>query len=80
MWLIMSMLLVMAFNGNLKTSLMLNNYDDQTNTIAEIFEKDLTLHTDVSFCGLLQSTAHLSPLSQALLLQVNKQDSQIITT
>ncbi len=77
-WLIMSMLLVMAFNGNLKTSLMVNNYDDQTDTIADIFDKDLTLHTDVSFCGLLKRIAHLSKIRQALWEQASKPDSQMI--
>ncbi len=74
----MSMLLVMAFNGNLKSSLMVSKYYEQTGTIAEMLDKDLTLHTTVAMKGLLETTAPISPLNRALLGQTDKEDSQTI--
>ncbi len=80
MWVSMSMLLVMAFCGNLKSSLMVNTFYDQTMSIDDILVKDLTFHTTDSMCAMLQTTAPISPLSNSLLQQTKKEDSQSLET
>ncbi len=80
LWVTASMLLVMAFCGNLKASLMVNNYYDQTKSVTDLLEKDMTVHATFSFCALLTTTAPLSPLRNALLQQTKKENSQVIHT
>ncbi len=74
-WVIASTLLVMAFIGNLKSSLVVNNYYDQTNAIQGIFDKDLTLHTSPALFDFLKTMALVSPLDKRLFHQANKDDS-----
>ncbi len=39
-----TMVLIMAFLGNLKSSLVKKNFEKRTMTLEEIFEKDLVIH------------------------------------
>ncbi len=71
-WVVASTLLVMAFIGNLKTSLVVNNYYDQTNEIEEIFDKDLVLHTSQTSYDYLRALADVSNLNRRLFHQANK--------
>ncbi len=78
MWVVTSMILTMAFNGNLKTTLVVKTSYEQTKSMADIFEKDLTFHVSPSSCGYLETTAPLSPVNKALLRQAKNSDAQMI--
>ncbi len=81
LWVVMSMLLTMAFVGNLKTSLVVNNYYDQTETFDQIFEKDLPFHVSRAFYDFVNASAALnSTLNIRILCQVNKKKSKIFST
>ncbi len=71
-WVVASTLLVMAFIGNLKTSLVVNNYYGQTLTIEEIFEKDLILHSTPTLYDFLRTLSAVSNLNKRLFHQANK--------
>ncbi len=78
LWVITSMLLVMAFIGNLKSSLILNNYYERTMTFEEIFEKDLPFHSSQALYDFLNSPSALnSPVNRRLLCQANKKGSMV---
>ncbi len=81
LWVFMSMLLTMAFVGNLKTSLVVNNYYDETKNFDQIFEKDLPFHVSRAFYDFVNASATLnSTLNTRILCQVNKKKSKIFST
>ncbi len=59
---------------------MVNNFYDQTMTITDIFDKDLTFHVTDSLRAVLETTAPVSTLSKGLSQQSKKKDSQDMQT
>ncbi len=59
-WVIATFFLTMAFSGNLKSSLTRHTYNDPTQTINEIVDKDMIIHTAKVFHDYL-----LSPSGQS---------------
>ncbi len=78
LWVVMTMLLVMSYMGNLKSSLVSKSYEKPTKTIEEVIQKDMTHHTFEIFYNYMQSPiGQMTSLSRRLLCQTEKKKSII---
>ncbi len=79
-WVVMSMILVMSYVGNLKSSLVSRSYDRPTQTISEIVEKDLTFHAQEALYFFLKTPyGQQTMMNRRLLRQAEKKGSIIPT-
>ncbi len=78
LWVFMTMIVVMSYVGNIKSSLVIKNYEKPTKTIEEIVDKDLTHHAVESTYYYLKSPiGQLSPVNRRLLCHTEKKNSII---
>ncbi len=75
LWIISSMFIVMAFHGNLKSSLVRKNYEERTMTLNEMIDKDMTVHITSTFAEYLGATITQHDFNERLLKQAKKKDS-----
>ncbi len=79
-WNLSTMFIVMAFLGNLKSSLVRKKYEDRTMTLYEMFEKDMAVYITKTFSEYLGSTITENDLSARILNQAEKKDSIVPLT
>ncbi len=75
MWIISSMFIVMAFLGNLKSSLVRKTFEERTMTLNEMIDKDMTVHITSTFADYLGATITQHDLNARLLKQARKKGS-----
>ncbi len=79
LWVIAVFFLSMGFMANLKSSLTRKNFEDPTMTLAEMVDKDMTIHSDILFTNYLElQSDRLTELNNRLLCQIKKKKSTYI--
>ncbi len=75
LWVLATWLLIMSFCGNLKSILATANYEERTQTIDEMLEKDLTHYLYRPFHQFLCTPQGRSPRNDRIRLQAEKKES-----
>ncbi len=74
-WILMTAFIVMAFHGNLKSSLVRKNYEDRTMTLNEMIDKDMIVHVSSTLKSFLENSISQSEFNKRMLCQARKKDS-----
>ncbi len=79
LWVIAVFFLTMGFMANLKSSLTRKNFEEATMTMAEMVDKDMTIHSDRLFTNFLElKSDRITGLDKRLLCQIRKKKSTYI--
>ncbi len=76
-WVFATVLLTASYAGNLKSHLIKKTYEQRTQTMNEMIDKDMPVHLSKGFFTYLDSTKHLSKLSTRLTCQASKDKSKL---
>lgn len=75
LWILSTTFIVMAFLGNLKSSLVRKTFEDRTMTLYELFYKDMTVYMTRTFADYLGATISQNDISARLLNQAKRKNS-----
>ncbi len=75
LWVVSSLIITSAFVANLKSSLINKIYEDKTETLDEIVDKDLLVHMDKVFFDYLRMQGDVIEINERLLCQAKKYDT-----
>ncbi len=75
LWIISSVFIVMAFLGNLKSSLVRKSYEKRTMTLYEMVDKDMTISITSTFADYLGATITQTDFNSRMLAQAKKKNS-----
>ncbi len=64
--------------ANLKSSLINKSYEDKTETLAEMIDKDMLVHIDKATADYLSIQGEKIPINERLLCQIKKHNTIIV--
>ncbi len=71
------MLITMSYSGNLKASFVRKEHERRTETLDEMVDRDLTVHTAQGLYTYFDAKRSLSPLHERLACQIEKKKSVV---
>ncbi len=69
------MFVAMAFTGNLRSSFVKQNYEERTQTLHEMVDKDMNIYTSNELTEYFELTKSFSSLNRRILEQAKKKNS-----